>query len=149
MILLDANFFLRLLTQSSQPETQRMNKIASDLFRRAEQGVIEATTSDVVIAEVAFILTAKAHYNLSVEDAAERLAAILRLRGIKLREKRAILRALDLWIDHPKLEFVDALTASYAQQAGIELATFDTDFDDLPGITHWSPEHEDANGHRD
>ncbi len=140
MIFLDANYFLRALTRSSQPDVERMNRIASELFRRAERGEVEATTSDAVIAEVAFILTAKAHYNLSADEAAGRLSAMLRLPGIKLRDKRVVLRALDIWADKPKLEFVDALTASYAQQPGIELATFDTDFDDLPEIARWNPD---------
>ena len=146
MIFLDANFFLRTLTRSSHPDTQRMHRIASELFRRAERGEVEATTTDAVISEVAFILTAKAHYSLSAVDVAGRLSAILRLRGIKLREKRVMLRALDIWGDKPKLEFVDALTASYAQQSGVELATFDTDFDDIPGIVRWQPQQGDANG---
>ncbi len=58
---------------------------------------------------------------------------------MKLREKRTILAALDLWATVPKLGFVDALTAAYAQHLGVELATFDTDFDLLPGITRWLP----------
>ncbi len=148
MIFLDANVFLRMLTRSPQPDTQRMHRIASEFFHRAERGEVEATTSDAVLAEVAFILTAKAHYNLSADDAAGRLSAVLRLPGIKLRDKRVVLRALDIWADKPRLEFVDALTASYAQQPGIELATFDTDFDDLPGIARWQPLPDDANGRR-
>lgn len=103
MIFLDANFFLRTLTRSSHPDTQRMNQMVGDLFRRAEKGEVEVTTSDAVIPEVAFILTAKAHYNLSAGDAAGRLSALLRLRGFKLREKRVVLRALDVWAVNPKL----------------------------------------------
>ncbi|MDQ3612797.1 MAG: type II toxin-antitoxin system VapC family toxin [Chloroflexota bacterium] len=148
MIFLDANVFLRALTRSSDPNTERMRRIADNLFRRVGRGDIDVTTSDAVIAEVAFILTAKSHYHLAVDDAAERLAALLRLQGVRLRPKHVILRALDLWAERPTLEFVDALTASYAQQAGIELATFDTDFDELPGITRWQPEEGDPNGRR-
>ena len=140
MIFLDANLFLRALTNSSEPAIQRMNEHAGDLFRRAERNEVEVTTSDAVIAEVAFILTAKAHYQLPVVDAAGRLSALLRLRGLKLRDKRTVLHALDLWSSHPKLGFVDALTASYAQHQGVELATFDSDFDEIPGITRWKPE---------
>jgi len=139
MILLDANIFLRALTQSTDPVIQHMNEAAADLLRRAERGEVGVTTSDAVIAEVAFILTSKAHYQLAVGDATDLIATLLRVRGLKLRDKRIILRALDLWAAKPKFGFVDALTASYAQQPGIELATFDRDFDDLPGITRWYP----------
>jgi predicted nucleic acid-binding protein len=139
MIFLDANFFLRALTRSPLRDVQQMNLIASDLIRRAEIGEVELTTSDAVIAEVAFVLTSKAHYNLNVPDAAGRLATVLRLRGMRLRDKRVILSALDLWASHPKLGFVDALAASYARHTNVELATFDTDFDRFPDITRWQP----------
>ncbi len=148
MIFLDANFFLRALTRSPRPDVQRMNEIASDLMREAERGVAELTSSEAVIAEVAFILTSKAHYNLPVSDAAGRLATLLRLRGVKLREKRLVLHALDLWTTHPKLGFVDALAAAYADQPGMQLATFDTDFDPLPGIARWQPPDRAEDGNR-
>ncbi len=135
MILLDANMLLRALTRSTEPTVQEMHERASSLFRRAERGEVEVTASDAVIAEVAFILTSKAHYRLAVDEAAGRLAALLRVRGVRLREKRVILHALDLWAAYPRLGFVDALTAAQAQQPGFELATFDRDFDNLPGIT--------------
>ncbi len=90
MILLDANIFLRALTRPTDPSIQPMYEWASDLFRRAEGGGIEVTASDAVIAEVAFILTSKAHYRLAVDDAAGRLTALLRVRGVKLRDKRII-----------------------------------------------------------
>jgi len=131
---------LRALTRSPDSRAQEMNLAAGELLRRAERGEVDVTTSDAVIAEVAFILTSKAHYQQSVVDTAGKIGTILRLRGFKRREKQVLLRALDLWTEKPKLGFVDALTAAYAQQPGVELATFDTDFDDIPDITRWSPE---------
>lgn len=146
MIFLDANIFLRVLTRSSDPPVQRMNQLAGDLLRRADRGQVDVTTSDTVIAEVAFILTSRAHYQLAVDDAAARIATIVSVRGFKLRDKRVVLQALHLWTAHPKLGFVDALTASYAQQPGVELATFDRDFDQLSGIAHWQPGDESSSG---
>jgi predicted nucleic acid-binding protein len=139
MIFLDANFFLRALTRSNDPGVMRLNEIAGDLFRQAERGEIELTTCDAVVAEVAFILTSKAHYQLSAADAAGRIATLLRLRGVKLRDKRIVQEALDLWTEHPSLGFVDALVASYALRFGAELATFDRHFDRLSEIPRWQP----------
>ena len=137
MIFVDANVFLRALVRPSDEQVQRMHDAAVALFRRAEKGEIELTTSDAVIAEVAFILTSKAHYHLDPDDAAGRLAAMLRLRGLRMPQKRILLRALDLWTTYPALGFVDVLTASYSQQAGIELATFDAHFDRFTDIARW------------
>jgi predicted nucleic acid-binding protein len=138
VIFLDANIFLRALVQSPDPAIQRMHRTAVTLFRQAERGQAEVTTSDAVIAEVAFILTSRAHYGLSPSDAAGQISVLLRLRGVKIRDKRIVLQALDLWATHPKLGFVDALTATYGQRPGIELATFDSDFDRIRGVRRWN-----------
>lgn len=95
MIFLDANIFCA-LTQSPDSRSQCMNDIAADLLRAADRGDIEVTTSDAVIAEVAFILTSRAHYQLAVSDAAGRIATLVRLRRVKLRDKQIVSRALDL-----------------------------------------------------
>jgi predicted nucleic acid-binding protein len=50
------------------------------------------------------------------------------------------LRALELWTGRPRLGFVAALTAAYAQSPGTLLATFDADFDSIPGLERWSPD---------
>lgn len=111
-----------------------MHDIAAELLRRAERGDVEFTTSDAVIAEVAFIFTAKAHYHHPVSDAASMLAILLRMRGLRLRGKRVLLNALDIWRTWPNLGFVDALTASYAKLSDIPLATFDRDFNAIPDL---------------
>ena len=136
MIFLDANILLRTLVDPSGPDSRRLNEVAGNLLRQADRGAVEVTTSDAVLAEVAFILTARAHYQLPATVAA---GPIVQLRGFRHPDKRAILRALEIWAGVPRLGFVDALTAAYAQAPGMRLATFDTDFDALPGIDRWQP----------
>ena len=139
MIFLDANVILRALTVSDDPRVRRTNQIAGDLFRLVAQNQVAVTTSDAVIAEAAFILTAKTHYRIPVAEAAAKLATLVALRGFTLPDKRSVLQGLDLWATQPDLGFVDALTAAYAQASGMLLATFDTDFDRIPGIARWDP----------
>jgi predicted nucleic acid-binding protein len=112
MIFLDANIILRALSRANGLAVKRMNDSAADLFRLAEQGAVEVTTSAAVIAEVAFILTAKAHYQLAVSEAAGRLSRLLQLRSVILRDKVVVFEAFEIWETKPKLGFVDALTAS-------------------------------------
>jgi predicted nucleic acid-binding protein len=140
VIFLDANILLRALVDPSGPDSRRLHEISSDLLRQAGHGKVEVTTSDAVLAEVAFILTARAHYQLSASVAAGLISAIVQLRGFRHSEKRAILRALEIWASAPPLGFVDALTLAYAQAPGMQLATFDADFDNLPGIDRWQPD---------
>ncbi|MBW3633337.1 MAG: type II toxin-antitoxin system VapC family toxin [Chloroflexi bacterium] len=139
MIFLDANILLRALVDPTDAASRQLNEVAIDLMRHANRGDVEVTTSDAVLAEVAFILTGRAHYQLSASVAARLISPIIQLRGFRHPEKRAILHALEIWASVPRLGFVDALTLAYAQAPGMRLATFDTDFDGLPGIDCWQP----------
>ena len=143
MIFVDANLLIYALVQQDSAETKRFGEISHQLLRRAARGEILITTSDAVLAEVAFILTAKTQANLPVPRVSSSLYGIVQLPGFRHREKPAILRALEIWSDRPSIGFVDALTAAYAQGPGIRLATFDSDFNALPGIDRWQPGESD------
>jgi len=54
-------------------------------------------------------------------------------------EKRRFLQALDLWATYPALGYAEALVATTAALRGAGLATFDRDFDRIPGISRWQP----------
>ena len=142
MIFLDANFFLRALTDSDLPADQTRSSIARNLFRRAERGEVELTTSEAVIAEVAYVLTSKNQYALTPAEASSRIETLLRLRNLKLHDKRVVLEALELWPHYPKIGFVDVLAASYGQRPEIEVATFDAHFDRIPTVHRWTPPEE-------
>jgi len=139
MIFLDANFLLRYLAVSDLPADRARNQIASDLFERADRGGVEITTSEAVLAEVAFVLTSKNHYRLDVADAAGRIEVVVRLRGMRLPDRGIVLDALNIWMNHPRIGFVDALAASYGQQPGVELATFDAHFNRIASVNRWNP----------
>lgn len=139
MTFVDANSFLRGLVRPETPQDEAIARAAAALFRRAERGEEEITTSDADLTEVAFVLHSPRHDERSPDDIGARLKPILELRGFRLPHKRVVLRALDIWAASPRLGFVDALTASYAAEPGMTLATFDSDFDDLPGITRYRP----------
>ena len=98
MIFLDANFFLRWLTPPATATDVSRSSTAVALFSRLERGDVEATTSETILAEVAFGLTSKRHYSASVEAAAETLATAIQLPGLKFPPgmKRQYLRALEL-----------------------------------------------------
>lgn len=141
MIFLDANVFLRYLVRPDDPQNRTSHDAAAALFAAIERGDEEATTSEAVIAEVAFVLTSQRHYQLRAGEAAAFLMTILRLPGMKLPRgrKRLYSRAAEIWTDRPALGFVDALTAATVEQSGMQLATFDSDFDGLPNFARWTP----------
>jgi predicted nucleic acid-binding protein len=116
-----------------------MSESARELFRRAERGEEEITTSEAVLAEVAFILASKRQYNLPAHEVAARMKTIIMQSTLRLHNRRTCLLALDLWTSMPRLGFVDALGAAYAEMHGYALASFDADFDRVPGIKRWQP----------
>lgn len=105
MIFLNAYYFLRFLIQSESPSNHARHEVASALFAAIERGEERVTTSEVVLAEVAFVLASKRQYHLSAETVAAYLAPIIRLPGLELPRgrKRLYLRALDIWTEIPSL----------------------------------------------
>ena len=146
MTFLDANVFLRYLVAPTSPETRAMQDGATALFEAIERGDEAATTSEAVLAEVAFVLASPRQFSLPAADVAAYLAPLIRLPGLKLPrgQKRRYLRALDVWAATPRLGFVDALTVALVEHSATELATFDADFDAVPGITRYAPEGEET-----
>ena len=136
MIFVDANVFLRRLIPPVTSNDAVQHQIAIELFRRADLGEFDLTTSEAVLAEVAFILSAKRHYGLPVAEAVRRMLPYVRSRGLTLDRPSVVHNALLIWRDHPSLGFVDALGAAYASQLDTDLATFDAGLDRVPGVSH-------------
>ena len=134
MIFVDANIFLRRMAPSATAADEARHQIAIELFRRADEGEFELTTSEAVLAEVVFILTAKIHYGLPVAEAVRRMLPYVRSRGLTLDRRSVVHDALLIWRDHPALGFVDALGAAYGSQPTTELATFDVGLSRVPGV---------------
>jgi len=84
MIFLDANIFLRYLIKPDGPDNLARHDIAAALFEAIELGDESATTSEAVLAEVAYILASKRQYNLPTVEIAAYLAPIIRLPGLRL-----------------------------------------------------------------
>jgi predicted nucleic acid-binding protein len=141
MIFLDANIFLRYLVEPDGPDNQARHDSVAALFAAIELGDEAATTSEAVLAEVAYLLASKRQYDLPTVEIAAYLAPIIRLPGLRLPRgrKRLYLRALEIWSEFSRLGFVDALTAATVERSELRLATFDTDFDSLPDIRRWHP----------
>jgi predicted nucleic acid-binding protein len=141
MIFLDANCFLRYFTQPETDEQLRMQRVARQLMLALEAGRIEATTAEVVLHEVCFVMTSKRQYGVSVADAITAIEPILRLSALKFPSgvREVYLRALSIWQQNPKLEFADSVIAARCEVIGWELATFDEMLGSLPHINRWQP----------
>lgn len=132
---IDTNIFLRHLTRDD-PQKARA---CFTLIEAIEQGKLSAWTSDLVIAELVFILSQKDTYNLSRDAIRDILLPLINLPGLKLAHKRMYARVFELYTSLP-IDYVDAYHAALMERRGaLELYSYDTDFDRIPGITRLEP----------
>lgn len=140
MRFLDTNIILRYFTRDDEEKAAACYA----LFQRVKQGKEEIATGEAIVTEVVYVLSSPAHYRLNHEEIRARLTPILTLRGLRLPHKRLYLRALDLYVACPFLDFEDALSVAHMEKEGIsELYSYDTDFDRVEGIGRLEPQ-EDA-----
>lgn len=140
MRFLDANIFLRALVEPKTEADRLKFQSCSSLFRGLAKGQENARTIEAIITEVVYVLRSSAHYNLQPSEIAVRLRPLLSLRGLLLIHKRTYLRALDLWETNPTLDFEDVLAIAHMERLGLnEILSYDTDFNQLPGIQRVEP----------
>jgi len=148
VIFIDSNVFLRLLTYSPNvpPIDQLRGERAAKLFRAIERGAIEATTTEVVIHEVIFVLLSDRQYRYPVTDVVPRVRYLLNLRGMwfSAENLNTYNAALDLLELNPELGFADAVIATRALSGGHTLATFDSHFEMVGKLTRWNLESLDS-----
>src|SRR5436853_4394605 len=112
MRFLDTNIMLRYLTRDDEKKANA----CYTLFQRVKQGEETLITSETIIAEVIFVLSSPSHYDLSHEEISKRLQPLLTLRGLKFPKKKACLRAVELYAQHPTLDFEDVLSVAHMEQ---------------------------------
>jgi len=142
MIFLDANVFLRFLTAPTDAATARAQEQATQLFEQVRTRQVEATTTELVLHEVLFVLTSRRQYGVPYVDAIQALRPLIHFRSLRFGsgEKDIILRALDICEQNPRLEFADSAIAARCEANGWELATFDESLAAVPSVTRWQPD---------
>jgi predicted nucleic acid-binding protein len=122
--LVDTNILLRFL--SGQPAAQAA--AAKKLFSRAAAGEIELDVSPVIVAETFYTLTS--FYGVERKVAADKISVLLQQHGVKLRDSAQVLSALER-LQTVNVGFADAFLAAGAQEDGVEVVSFDRDFEKL------------------
>ncbi len=135
MRFVDTNIFIRYLTKDDPRKAQA----CFELFQKARQGEEALTTSETVIGEVVFVLSAKDLYSLPREEIRSRLYPLLSVPGLKLQHRKMYLRALDLYTAHP-IDFEDALIIAKMEQQRIkEVYSYDRDLDRAATVKRLEP----------
>ena len=126
---------IRLLT-GDDPQKQAS---ARALFEHIEQGILTVAAPDTVIADAVYLLSSKRIYGLPRAQVSGLLMPLVRLPHFRVRHRRAVLRALELYAT-VNLDYGDLFIAASMELAGSKvLYSYDTGFNRIAGITRQEP----------
>lgn len=131
--LVDTNVLLRFL--SGQPVKQA--EAARRLFEAAALGDATLEISPVIVAETLYTLIS--FYEVDRKEAAGKVLALLRRRGVRVRDGIQVFAALKR-LESANVGFADAFLAAGAADEGIPVASFDRDFDKFGDVERFEPE---------
>lgn len=137
MEFLDTNVILRYLTKDDEAKAEA----CYELFDQVRQGNKALFTCEAVITEVVYVLSSpRLNYQLSRNDIRARLLPILSLHGLMIPNKTIYIRALDIYVSHPQLDFEDAIAVAYMERIGLtQIVSYDRDFDRIEGVERTEP----------
>ena len=131
----DTDVIIRLLANDD------LNKqaAAAALFQKVKEGQLQVAAPDTVIADAVYVLASARLYRLPRQTVRQLLAPLVQLPGFKIRNRRAVLRALDLYAS-ANIDFGDALILASLEQADSQVIySYDHDFENIKGITRRAP----------
>lgn len=118
-IFVDTNVFLRFFVRDVESFYQK----AKELFEKAENGEEKLETSDLVIAEIVWVL--ESYYNFSRSEITEVIDTILETKNIRVANHARIKEAIVLYASD-RMDFIDAYNITYMKSKDYQrVATFD------------------------
>jgi predicted nucleic acid-binding protein len=134
-LFVDSNVFLRYIAADHADHSPR----AQAFFRRVAAGEESATTSESVVAEIAYVLQSPRQYALTRSRIRELLYPLLTLRGMELPDLPTYLEALDAYALHD-IDIEDALSVAHIRRRKLDgIVSFDRDFDGVPDVDRFEP----------
>ncbi len=132
---IDTNIFLRPIIKDSAKTAEECNL----LFQEIKNGKINAFTSNLVLAEIFWVL--KSVYKFKKQELSRILGAISKLKNLKIDNKENFDKAIELY-EKNNVKFIDAMIASRPRILDKEMIiiSYDKDFDKL-NILRKEPEN--------
>lgn len=132
---LDSNIFLRHLLDDVPGQSAACHA----LFQLIEAEIIRAWTSDLVIAEVVFVVSNPRTYGFNRDKIASALIPLIHLPALKINHKARYDRIFELYARLP-IDYVDAFNAAQIESSGNpQIYSYDTDFDRIPDLARLEP----------
>ncbi|MEW5744486.1 MAG: PIN domain-containing protein [Nitrospirota bacterium] len=128
-IFIDTNVFMRFFVRDIESFYQK----AKGLFERAEKGEVRLETSDLVIAEIVWVL--ESYYGFSRTEIKEVVDTILETKNIRVANHARVKEAAGLYVSG-RMDFIDAYNIAYIRAKEYKrVATFDVKhFKSIEGI---------------
>jgi len=131
----NANVILRYLLRDDETKAQR----CLELLEKAERREIILHTTDLVIAELVWVLESPATYDLPRETIRDLLLPVIFLPGLKLPGKKLYRQIFDLYVDQG-VDFIDAYNAVHMGKQGLtRIYSYDSDFDRIGEVGRIEP----------
>ncbi len=132
---LDADVLIRYLTGDDPAKQARSAAILSQV----EAGSLTLAAPVTVFADAVFVLSSRVLYHLPRSEVAALLLPLARLSHLKVKNRRALLAALDLYATS-SLDFGDCMiVASMKLDHSKRVYSFDHGFDKVKGIERAEP----------
>jgi predicted nucleic acid-binding protein len=128
-IFVDTNVFLRFFVR----DVESFYHKAKELFEQAENGKVKLETSDVVIAEIIWVL--ESYYGFSKNEIKDVIDAVLETKNLRTANHSRVKDAINLY-EAGKMDFIDAYNIAYMKAKDFKkVATFDTKhFKNIEGV---------------
>lgn len=131
----DTNIFLRLATRDN---TDRADACAR-LFDACRQGRIDLATSEVILAEIVYVLTSPRQYRLPRSAAADFVERVLELPRLHIPERHTVHSAVQLYRE-TRLDFEDCLATAHVRSRKLEgIYSYDHGFDAVESLVRREP----------
>lgn len=129
----DTNIFLRFLLADNRRQSPRCQK----LFAAAGKGKIKLITSEIVIAEIAWVLSS--FYQETRPGVAEKLREILLFKGLEIPNRDVLTLAVQKF-ESQNIDFIDAFIYALLIKYRVKkIYSYDQDFDKLTEIQRLEP----------
>jgi predicted nucleic acid-binding protein len=130
-VFVDTNVFLRFFVR----DVESLYEKARALFEKAEAGKIKLETSELVIAEIVWVL--ESFYGFTRKEITEVLITLLSSRNLKIANAGRVNDAVRLYHASENMDFIDAYNIAYMKSKEVtKVATFDhKHYKKVEGIT--------------
>ena len=130
-VFVDTNVFLSFFVR----DIESFYLKAKDLFEKGENGKLKLETSDLVIAEMLWVL--ESYYAFSRAEIKEVIETILETKNLKVAGHSRVKEAVALYSAW-KMDYIDACNIAYMKAKDFKkVATFDAKhFKDIDGISN-------------